>query len=78
VPEGLIDRQKQSRDDLVTMLGRELLGPYDGPDEASDTRPTLRYLLGRLAPAGTAVSPEEDEGAADAGAGDDDADIAYA
>ena len=48
------------RDDLVEMLRRELLGPFDGPDEILRQRPTGRYLVGRLAPLGTMVSPEED------------------
>jgi hypothetical protein len=48
------------------------MGPYDGEDEMLRERPSLRYLLGRLAPAGTAVTPEEDDGAADSEADDDD------
>ena len=66
------------RDDLVATLTRELLGPFEGLDEALRQRPTGRYLLGRLAPAGTAVSPEEDEGAADSRTGDDGPDTVYA
>ena len=66
------------RGDLVETLSRELLGPFDGPGEVLRQRPTGRYLLGRLAPAGTAVSPEEDEGAADSGTGDDASDTGYA
>ena len=66
------------RADLVETLSRELLGPFEGPDETLRQRPTGRYLLGRLAPAGTEVSPEEDEGAANAGSGDDTSDTAYA
>ena len=73
-----IETQRQIRDDLVDTLGRELLGPSDGTDEFLRQRPTGRYLVGRLAPAGTKVSPDEDEGASDAGSGDDDSDTAYA
>ena len=65
------------RDDLVEMLRRELLGPFDGPDEILRQRPTGRYLVGRLAPLGTMVSPEEDEGAFDTGTGKDDSSTAY-
>ena len=73
-----LETQRQMRNDLVETLSRELLGPFDGPGEALRQRPTSRYLLGRLAPAGTEVSREEDEGAADAGAGGDNQDTDYA
>ena len=73
-----LETQREMRHDLVEMLGRELLGPFDGPGEALRQRPTSRYLLGRLAPAGTQVGPEEDEGAADAGADGDNLDTGYA
>ena len=73
-----IEIQRELRDDLVKTLSRELLGPFEGPDEALHQRPTGRYLLGRLAPAGTAVSPEEDEGAADGGADSEVPDTGYA
>ena len=45
---------------------------------SSRERPTLRYLMGRLAPAGTVVAAEDDEGSADVGGDDDDADTGYA
>ena len=76
----MIETQQELRRDLAETLSRELLGPFDGPEEALPQRPTGRYLLGRLAPVGTAVSPEEDE-AEEAGssAGDDDtSDAGYA
>ena len=76
--ETLIEIQRDMRGDLVDTLNRELLGPFDGPDETLFQRPTSRYLLGRLAPAGTEVGPEEDEGAADAAADDDNLDTGYA
>lgn len=60
-----IEIQRDMRSELVAMLSGELLGPMEGPDEALRQRPTGRYLVGRLAPAGTAVSPEEDEGASE-------------
>jgi len=76
----LTRRQRDARTDLTEAFRSELLGPAGGEDEelTSRERPALRYLIGRLAPAGTAVAAEEDEGAADAGADDDDADTGYA
>lgn len=77
--ETMVDAQRDMRDDLVRMLSRELLGPFEGPEETLRQRPTTRYLLGRLSPAGTQVSPEEDEGAADAAAdADNNPDTGYA
>ncbi|WP_428116982.1 DISARM system helicase DrmA [Candidatus Poriferisodalis sp.] len=73
-----IEAQRDIRDDLVDTLSRELLGPFDGPDETLRQRPTGKYLVGRLAPAGTQVGQEEDEGTADIGAGDENADAGYA
>ena len=72
-----VEIQRGVRDDLVDTLSRELLGPSEGPDETIRQRPSVRYLVGRLAPAGTKVSPEEDEGAADAGTSDE-SDTGYA
>ena len=57
--------QAAFRTDLVESLRLELLGPA-GPDEVLGERPSVRYLLGRLAPSGTPVSQEEDDGQADA------------
>lgn len=77
--EELIERQRQQRADIVDLLSCELLGPYDGPEERiGGGRPSSRYLLGRLAPVGTAVPAEEDEGGGDAGGSDDDSDSGYA
>ena len=73
-----VEAQRAMRSDLVSTLSRELLGPFDGPDETLSQRPTNRYLIGRLAPAGTQVSPEEDEGTADAATDDDSLDTGYA
>ena len=74
------ETQRKLRSDLAEILSRELLGPFGEPDEALPQRPTGRYLLGRLAPAGTTVSPEEDEaeGPDDIGRGDDTSDAGYA
>ena len=73
-----IEEQRNLRNNLVEILSRELLGPFDGPDEILRQRPTGRYLVGRLAPIGTNVGPEEDEGSGDAGSGDDHTDTVYA
>lgn len=73
-----IELQRSMRDDLVAILDRELLGPFDGPEETLHQRPTLRYLVGRLAPTGTEVGPEEDEGGAGAGSGGDDSETGFA
>lgn len=76
----LTQRQWDARADLSEALRSELLGPAGGAAEqlSARERPTLRYLVGRLAPAGTAMSAEEDEGNADAGADDEDSDTGYA
>lgn len=78
MPDKLVEIQRNLRTGLVETLSRELLGPFGGPDEILRQRPTSRYLLGRLSPAGTQVSPEEDEGAADAATADDSPDTGYA
>jgi hypothetical protein len=71
-------KKNDFRRDLVDSLRDELLGPAGGDDESLRERPTLRYLVGRLAPHDTAVHPEEDDDAGDVGADDDDADVGYA
>jgi hypothetical protein len=73
-------QKRAARSDLLQALHDELLGPAGGEDEelTARERPVLRYLIGRLAPAGTVVHAEEDEGASDAGSDDDDADTGYA
>ncbi|MFE9215152.1 hypothetical protein ACFYN3_02255 [Streptomyces lavendulae] len=41
------------RDDLGELISRDLLGPWDGPDEEFDHRaagPRDRYLVGRIGP----------------------------
>lgn len=76
--EGRIETQQGMRDDLIETLRRELLGPYGDVDEFLRQRPTGRYLVGRLAPAGTKVSPDEDEGVSEAGTGVDNSESGYA
>lgn len=58
---------------LIDAIRDELLGPEGGEMETLNQRPSLRYLLGRLAPAGTRVGQEDDEGLGDVG-GDSDED----
>jgi hypothetical protein len=68
-----IELQAAFRRDLLDSLRLELLGPSE-PTEELYERPTLRYLMGRLAPAGTEVSAEEDEGDADTASDSDESD----
>ncbi|GGV41952.1 helicase [Kitasatospora herbaricolor] len=69
------------RDELADLVVRDLLGPVGGDEEEVTDSPTDWYVLGRLAPNGTAILPEEldaslgdsslpgtDEGAPDADA----------
>ena len=78
--KGLAKRQADARTTLVDALRDELLGPSGGEDEELNSweRPTLRYLIGRLAPANTEVPQEEDEGSAEAESDSEDADTGYA
>ena len=72
--EGTLTK-KDARADLVEALRSELIGPAGGETEELTQRPTSRYLLGRLAPLGTMVDPNEDDGAGEAAADGDDADF---
>jgi hypothetical protein len=50
------------RDELQQLVVADLLGPLGGPDEEfGDERPTDRYLLGRLAPDGTVIEPDNQD-----------------
>ena len=50
------------REEFLDLIGRDLLGPCNGPDEEVDeSRVTDRYLLGMLAPKNAEVNPEDDE-----------------
>ncbi len=40
----------QVRDELLGLLNRDLVGPWDGADETIDGTPRARYLVGTLAP----------------------------
>lgn len=52
------------RDQLTDLIIRQLLGPWDGPEELVDEATVRgRYLVGMLAPSGSSGIPEEyDEG----------------
>jgi hypothetical protein len=58
------------RDELEELVRRDLHGPLGGEFEEFDERPTDRYLLGRLAPDGTVIEPDEQDETADSDAGD--------
>ena len=52
------------RDELLGAISGELLGPAEGEDEELMLRPTDRYLIGRIAPAGV-LDPSEIDGIPD-------------
>ncbi len=66
------------RDELTELVVNDLHGPAAGEFEEFSERPTDRYTLGRLAPNGAVVEPEEHDRLADADAdvesGDDEPD----
>lgn len=71
--EGSQLRQTSSfevRTELEKLLERDLLGPWDGPDEELQpgTSPAARYLLGRLVPRHPPAEPPEPIGRADGAA----------
>jgi len=52
------------RQNLVDILGRELLGPIHGPEEVLPFSPRSQYLIGHIAPVkltGAAIQAEDDE-----------------
>ena len=58
------------RDELQRMVLADLLGPLGGPDEEFRGDPVDRYIVGRLAPNGVAISPDTKDELPDAGAPD--------
>ena len=52
------------REDLLVAIRGELLGPAEGDEEELILRPTDRYLVGRMAPAGI-LDPSENDGLPD-------------
>ena len=60
---------------LEEMVCNDLLGPAGGPEEVIDERNVRdRYIVGRLAPRGQSILPDEQDDLAVGGAGDDDQD----
>lgn len=62
---------RQIRAELEELVVNDLYGPIDGdPHEEFPTseRPTDRYILGRLAPSGAVIEPEEQDSLGDSGA----------
>ncbi|MEV6983204.1 DISARM system helicase DrmA [Sphaerisporangium sp. NPDC051017] len=53
------------RDELQALVVRDLYGPEDDEAEEFTERPTERYLLGRLAPEGTVIEPDDQDDSAD-------------
>jgi len=79
VPAGKTS-SREVRDELHAMVAKDLLGPWDGPEEGLDESPGARYLLGKLGPmylaAKTTDSPEaEGTEAEDSEDGDDEGNI---
>jgi hypothetical protein len=58
------------RDELEQLVRKDLHGPLGGEFEEFGERPTDRYPLGRLAPDGTVIEPDEQDETAESGAGD--------
>ncbi len=56
------------RDELERLVLADLLGPAGGDDEEIEDRPRDRYLVGKLAPHGQRVEPEEQDELAEGGA----------
>lgn len=53
---------RSARRRIVDALRRELMGPYEGPDERfSREYPTSRYIVGRLAPLNQEIPSEEND-----------------
>lgn len=47
------------RDELADLVVRDLHGPINGPEEELAESPSDWYVIGRLAPSGTQIRPEE-------------------
>lgn len=66
---------RQIRAELERLVVEDLYGPADGDEHEelpSGERPVDRYILGRLAPNGALIQPEEQDGLADSGVFDSD------
>src|SRR5689334_6642513 len=60
--QGEMVTSEEVRRQLESLLERDLLGPWDGPEEELEAGklPAERYLLGRLVPRASDVQPPED------------------
>jgi hypothetical protein len=58
------------RDELDNLVRRELLGPFDGPDEEIKEQPSTRYLVGMLAPPAVEIGAEQNDDFVKAGTTD--------
>lgn len=64
--------ESQLRDDIARLMLGDLRGPLSGdPHEELIERPSMRYILGTLAPQRESLEPEQDE---DLAGTDEDAD----
>ena len=54
---------EEIRDELDVLVRKELLGPCDGPNEEIEEPPTVRYLVGMLAPPKIEIGEEQNEDA---------------
>ena len=50
---------EEIRDELDVLVRKELLGPCDGPNEEIEEPPTVRYLVGMLAPPKIEIGEEQ-------------------
>ncbi|MFI0485772.1 DISARM system helicase DrmA [Actinomadura sp. 9N215] len=65
-----VPRPAEIRDELLGLVLKDLHGPLAGDREEFTERPTDRYILGRLAPDGEVIEPDEQDEKADGAGGD--------
>ena len=56
-----IPSPEEIRDELDSLVRRELLGPFDGKEEELEDPPTIRYLVGMLAPPTQEIGNEQND-----------------
>lgn len=66
-----LPKAEDIRDELDLLTRRELLGPFDGPNEVIEDPPTIRYLVGMLAPPNEEIGGQQNDDFAKAGTTDD-------
>ncbi|MBN8604258.1 MAG: helicase, partial [Planctomycetes bacterium] len=69
--ESVLPSAEQIRDELHVLMRRELLGPFDGPNETIEEPPTIRYLVGMLAPQNEEIGEQQNDDFTIAGNVDD-------